>query len=605
MNNRNFGSIFRSMNSSLPNFKTISTIICTATFLFIGATETFAGTYDGPAELPRVYVQSTLASTPAPGATVTVPAGGSFQTALNNAHCGDTIRLQAGATFTGYFTFPAKSCDNAHWIIVRTSAPDSSLPPEGTRIKPCSAGVSSLPGRPPFNCTSTNNVMAKLVLSNPFGSGPIVLTPGANHYRLIGLEVTRKAGPFGIYNLAFVQSGTADHIIFDRLWMHGTAQDDTTRGILLSGLSTIAIVDSFFTDFHCTAITGACSDAQAIAGGIGSTPGGVYKIVDNFLEASAESIEFGGSPATSTPADMEIRRNHFFKPLIWMVGYPGFVGGTNGNSFVIKNHFELKNAQRVLFEGNILENSWGGFSQTGFSILLTPKNPLVNGINVCSLCQVTDITIRYSIISHVGGAMQIYNGTTGTSAALAGERYSIHDIVADDINGVKYKGPGILAQVSSSVGAPLLNNIAMNHVTAFSFQSILTIGNAATAPKIPHLTLTNSIVNATPYPLWSIGGTTNCAAADVPVTTLNACFSPYFFSSNVIVAPTTNFPPSKWPLGNYFPSSATAVGFTNYNGGNGGNYQLLSSSPYVNKATDGKNIGADIATIKQTTASVY
>ena len=33
-----------------------------------------------------------------------------------------------------------------------------------------------------------------------------------------------------------------------------------------------------------------------------------------------------------------------------------------------KNLFELKNAQRVLFEGNILENSWGGFSQRGFAI---------------------------------------------------------------------------------------------------------------------------------------------------------------------------------------------------------------------------------------------
>ena len=34
------------------------------------------------------------------GATINVSAGGDLQAALNNAHLGDTIVLQAGATFT-------------------------------------------------------------------------------------------------------------------------------------------------------------------------------------------------------------------------------------------------------------------------------------------------------------------------------------------------------------------------------------------------------------------------------------------------------------------------------------------------------------------------
>jgi len=36
----------------------------------------YAGSFDGPAELPRVLVQSALASTPSPGKSWTVPAGG-------------------------------------------------------------------------------------------------------------------------------------------------------------------------------------------------------------------------------------------------------------------------------------------------------------------------------------------------------------------------------------------------------------------------------------------------------------------------------------------------------------------------------------------------
>ncbi len=76
--------------------------------------------FDGPAELPRVYIQTAMANTPAPGTTITVNSGGDFQSALNSANCGDTITLQAGATFTGVFTFPAKA---AMTIIGSSSAP--------------------------------------------------------------------------------------------------------------------------------------------------------------------------------------------------------------------------------------------------------------------------------------------------------------------------------------------------------------------------------------------------------------------------------------------------------------------------------------------------
>ena len=103
--------------------------------------------YDGPAQLPIATVQSAMSDTPAPGSVIKVNAGGDLQSALNNAQCGNTIALQAGAAFTGIFNFPAKNCDSSHWIIVRTSAPDSALPAEGQRLTPCYAGVASLPGR--------------------------------------------------------------------------------------------------------------------------------------------------------------------------------------------------------------------------------------------------------------------------------------------------------------------------------------------------------------------------------------------------------------------------------------------------------------------------
>jgi hypothetical protein len=73
--------------------------------------------FDGPAELPRAYVSSAMADTPAPGETISVSAGGNFQSALNSASCGDTIALQAGATFSGIFTVPANSFDDKKCFI--------------------------------------------------------------------------------------------------------------------------------------------------------------------------------------------------------------------------------------------------------------------------------------------------------------------------------------------------------------------------------------------------------------------------------------------------------------------------------------------------------
>jgi hypothetical protein len=550
-------------------------------------------------------MQSAMSNTPAPGKTITVNSGGNLQSALNSASCGDTIQLQAGATFVGIFTFPAKNCDDNNWIIVRTSADDSLLPAEGSRLTPCYAGVASLPGRPAWQCASTNNVLAKLVMPTS-ASGPVIFASGANYYRLTGLEVTRAAFPGPVYELVLFR-GAADHVEFDRLWLHGTAQGETARGIGLEGTN-IAIVDSSFTDFHCISVTGSCSDAQAIAGGSGNDVMGPYKIVDNFLEASGENIIFGGDAATATPTDIEIRQNHFFKPLIWMKGQAGYVGASNGNPFIVKNLLELKNAQRVLVEGNIMDYSWGGFSQSGFAILLTPKNQSgANGSNLCPVCQVTDVTIRYNLVRHVGAGFQIANALSDNGGVqLDGQRYSIHDVLIDDMDGKKYNGGSLFAQVSVEAGAPLLQNVTINHVTAFPSSTMLSIGDrVATSGPMRNFVFTNNILSTGTYPVWSTGGgPENCAYSDKPLTTFNACFSPLNVAGNLLIGNTAAYPSSAWPSKNFLSSTANTVQFTNYNGGIGGNYGLQASSPFKGKGTDGKDLGADMDAINSAIAGV-
>jgi hypothetical protein len=555
-----------------------------------------------------------MSDTPAEGKSLVVNSAESLQPALDNAQCGDTLRLQPGVTFRGTFKFPAKPCDDAHWIIVRSAASDDSLPPEGTRITPCYGGVAALPGRPDLHCSSSRNVLPRLEFDGKSGLGPLLFMPGANHYRLIGLEVTRNEGGASITSLAVVneKDGTANHIVFDRVWMHGTTQDETARGLALRGMTYVAVVDSFFNDFHCVAGTGACIDAQSVGGGVGDEPQGPFKIVNNFLEASGENILFGGGAATTTPADIEIRHNYLFKPLIWKEGTPGFVGGASGHPFVVKNHFELKNAQRVLFEGNVLENVWGGFTQAGFSILLTPKNQN----NHCPACQVTDVTIRYNKVRNVGSVMLLANGKSDAGgSATAGERYSIHDLTAKDIRGKEYDGFGLFALLGFD--APPLNDIRIEHVSAFVPAGIFSIGNG-TAQKFGNFAIVNNLFSSSgPRQIGSTGkGRLNCAFrpdAQGAAGIFKSCFANPLVTHNLIVGGWN------WPAGNIVVKNNADAGLRSPNADGSQDYRLchpkdmdskkLDSScekvsPAIAGGTDGKDIGADIERIDQATAGV-
>ncbi len=565
-----------------------------------------ASDFDGPAELPRVYVRSSLADTPAPGKVRVIRENDNLQNAIDEAKCGDTLKLQAGAAFSGKFTFPKKPCDDTHWIIIRSSASNAELPTEGTRITPCYAGVTSLPGRPDFHCASAKNVMAKIVFDAKGDNGPILFASGANHYRLIGLEITRARSEAHLRHLIAPDdpASTADHLIFDRIWLHGTPTDETKDGLHLSGVTYAAIVDSYLSDFHCLSGRGSCTDAQAVNGGTGDFAGGPYKIVNNFLEASGENIMFGGAAGTTTPADIEIRHNHLFKPMLWKSGQPGFVTGYTGTPFIVKNHFELKNAQRVLFEGNVLENCWGGFSQAGFSILLTP----VSQGGKCPTCRTTNVTIRYNLIRHVASGITMTTPVgKQDSPSSGGERYSIHDILVDDIDGEAYSGFGLFALVISV--SPTLRSVHIDHVSAFPPRAVLSVLDQG--PKIEDFTISNSIFTAgTRQIAGAGGGPTNCATGlNNPTAILEHCFSSATFSHNLIIGGRGG-----WPPGNVTVNDANEAGFREFKGGRGGDYHLCRGkdngsnctkpSPALAKGADGKDIGADIEAIEKATSGV-
>ena len=155
----------------------------------------------------------------------------------------------------------------------------------------------------------------------------------------------------------------------------------------------MGIVDSYCDEIHNNG-----HDSQCFASWNGVGP---YLIQNNFIQAGAENIIFGGadpSIANLVPSDITIIGNVIQKNLAWH-------GETAPYNWQVKNLVELKNAQRVLLDGNVIQYSWAA-AQVGFAIVLTPRNQ--NG--GCTWCVVQDVTITHNIIRHASSGIEIVAG---------------------------------------------------------------------------------------------------------------------------------------------------------------------------------------------------
>ena len=270
--------------------------------------------------------------------------------ALDVAQPGDQVVLDAGATYTGNFVLPKKSAGPTD----RRAAP---APARHARGDARRAG-----GRRGDGAGSRR----------PNDSGAITTATGAHDWRFVGIEFGIAPGTPANYGI--VRLGRGDEtrardlpsdIVVDRCWVHGNPTGNARRGVSLNGIR-LAVIDSYLSDFHEVG-----ADAQAIVGLERARARSRSSTTSS--RAPAENVLFGGADSTdrreSSRRDIEIRRNHFFKPLSWQVGDPTYAG----KHWSVKNLFELKSARRVLVEGNVLENNWGD-AQTGFAVNLKSAN---------------------------------------------------------------------------------------------------------------------------------------------------------------------------------------------------------------------------------------
>ena len=508
-------------------------------------------------ELPRVFLDTTYA--PPSGNLISVSAGGDFQAALNAAQPGDIIELQAGSTFTGNFVLPNKS--GTGWIYIRSSA-HASLPAPGTRVTPAQAGL-----------------MPKVVTSN---SAPAITTAAAaHHYRFVGIEIASTASL--TYNVIVLEgspqtstSQAPTDIVFDRCYIHGNPTGNIRRGIALNSART-AVIDSYLSDFHEVG-----ADSQAIAGWNGPGP---FKIVNNYLEGAGENVMFGGSdPAISglVPADIEIRRNHFFKPLSWNPNHPSY----GGIHWSVKNIFELKNSRRVLVEGNILENNWID-AQAGMAILFTVRNQDGN----CSWCAVEDVTFQKNILRNTFGGFNI-SGTDDIYPSQQTARILVRDNLVYGVNG----GRSFQLLNVDSAGRPGgILDLIVDHNTVRAGSAVIIMGDSQLADdQHQNPIIRNNIFEKGEYGIF--GGAVG--EGTIAFTTYT---TGYTFAKNVIVGALESRYPAQScaPASTCYPATLDDVGFVDWRNDD---YRLAATSPYKNAGTDGKDLGADVDAVLSATA---
>lgn len=242
---------------------------------------------------------------------ISVAAGGDLQAALNRAQPGDTILLAEGGEFVGNFVLPVKSGDN--WITVRSSAPDTLLPPDGHRIRPAHAPLLA-------RIRSPNTMYAMRTAA------------GAHHWRLQYLEFAANQNGFGdILQLGDGSSAqnslslVPHHLVLSHVYIHGDPALGQKRCVALNAAH-VTIKDSHVAE--CKTVG---QDTQAIGGWNGPGP---YVIENNYLEAAGENVMFGGadpSIANLVPDGITLRRNYLSRPMSWknpIFGTPQGVSAT-------------------------------------------------------------------------------------------------------------------------------------------------------------------------------------------------------------------------------------------------------------------------------------
>lgn len=403
----------------------------------------------------------------------------------------------------------------------------------------------------------------------------IRIDSGARKVRICGLHV--QLGYTGTaYKYAILQvptpsnaggsgTGYAEDIVFDRCYISGNRTTIFRDCVVTYGVERFALINSHLCEAHGTDES---HGIQCYFGGKRLT------IQNNRIEASGINCFVGDNPWSSgTPPiveDVVIRGNYLYKPTRWWVDGPDY----EGTAWESKNNFETKASLRLLFEGNVMHNSWVK-TQHGNSFLLTPRGR-----------EVVDTTIRYNV------SYRTWTGCNLNSADVYILRAKIENNVFCMLRNTGLsQGMLIAAGYAGAVDRlTIKNNTLVGGLSLAGGSFIFFNGNANQVGFVTNLRITNNIFDQMRYALGGNG-------VGAGPTALNYYASNWLVDRNGAFRSVAGQPsPSQanWTNWIYSGSSVTSVKFADDNLATLEGFALLPTSPFYKNDAQNNDRGANI-----------
>lgn len=245
---------------------------------------------------------------------------------------------------------------------------------------------------------------------------------------------------------------------------------------------------------------------------------------------------------------------------------------TTGTRWSVKNLIELKNAQQVTVDGNIIEHIWPA-GQFGFAIVLTPRNQSGGAPWV----RVRDVAFTNNVIRHAAGVIQIVgyddNGPSQQTQRITFRNNLLYDI-APPGSGDSMKG-FLIGNGPAS--------IVIDHNTII--HNAPSVVYAYGSQTIPGFVFTNNVTLHNDYGIMAESGQPGRYSIDK-----------YFPSADVTYNVFLGGSPSLYPTPNTFPTLAEwNQAFVNTSVGD---YRLPPGSAFYSAGAGGSVPGANIGLLE-------
>ena len=327
-------------------------------------------------------------------------------------------------------------------IVIRTTTPDSQLPPPGTRMNPAwRAKLATLEADAPlaFAPYKGNGFNGTVLRTTVFTFGNIdnnAQQMVANTW-LVGLELvtgdnsgTKSDDPEPWADLISLPISASDNFI-DRCYVHGRGYPNRiTTAIWWDGRNN-GFLNSYFDKLDYWHAVNGCQSVpshfvtegtNAMVGGSGPGP---YLFINNYVEGAGNLWHHdGGGGPTHPQNDYLYVRNTFAVPSKYQFGAPG----SDGRSYYNRQPLEWKGGHRILLDGNVFDHNYHHVATA--TVLFTSV-----GINGELGYGIGDVTVTNNTWQHVPAVIALGSTQGGQYQTAPINRVLVRNNIMEDING--------------------------------------------------------------------------------------------------------------------------------------------------------------------------